>query len=464
MSATSTTVLASKALTKTSDYLGGKRDQKNKEILESIAQHGLHPDARANRLRSYDPKKCRHLSINLANLPDNVDEEEIEVTCKNLIFSETEGAWHVVLERSYSDDFDLIESEERLSQSVLFVLKAPNKGNKYTPKDKILTRNFTSETACYPMHSFELETHMHFVSDKDILAIIVPVERQAMVKNIFPKIEIIPVSNIKKTAIFPRAKKISSDDRDVLRGPDFVEGLAKLIKSKKLRHFACHATRLFTCADMTVLNKDRLSLKEMLESYEAQDINHALRKAASNGKYWDARYLLDLGANVNAQGATTGKTALHQAVISNHQLMVSLLLDKKADKNIKDNSEHDAAHYLKSTTNTKLISLKEAYENLAKNKKERMENFRQKLFGSSVFGISDLKKIALEPQFNLQKIHQFEAETPSLFEGTLTENKTQVENKTSTEAKSSVENKAPAENKNATPKITHSTSRTKIGP
>ena len=59
------------------------------------------------------------------------------------------------------------------------------------------------------------------------------------------------------------------------------------------------------------------------------------------------KYLLDKGANINAQKKRDGATALIYASMYNYPAMAKLLIDRGASVNVKDSKGHTALYYAK---------------------------------------------------------------------------------------------------------------------
>ena len=83
------------------------------------------------------------------------------------------------------------------------------------------------------------------------------------------------------------------------------------------------------------------------EKISAMDISLAFRRAAACGHLDDLKRLLLLGAQINAQGAGSGKTALHQAVLGNHFDVFVFLMSAEANISIKDQHQKTPINYLK---------------------------------------------------------------------------------------------------------------------
>ena len=83
------------------------------------------------------------------------------------------------------------------------------------------------------------------------------------------------------------------------------------------------------------------------EKTSMMDKNIAFRRAAALGHLDNLKKLLQWGAQINAQGADSGKTALHQAVMSQHLDVVMFLLHAGANALIKDQRQKTAINYLK---------------------------------------------------------------------------------------------------------------------
>jgi hypothetical protein len=83
------------------------------------------------------------------------------------------------------------------------------------------------------------------------------------------------------------------------------------------------------------------------EKISAMDHSLAFRRAAACGHLDDLKQLLLLGAQINAPGAGSGKTALHQAVLGNHFDVFVFLMSAGANMSIKDQYQKTAINYLK---------------------------------------------------------------------------------------------------------------------
>ena len=95
-------------------------------------------------------------------------------------------------------------------------------------------------------------------------------------------------------------------------------------------------------ADLKNTSKLQL-LQSLLARYNVSGKPHptkevALRRAACNGNIEDVVVLLDYGVLINSQddNPKSRKTALHWAIINNHQEIAVLLISKHADTTIKD--------------------------------------------------------------------------------------------------------------------------------
>ncbi len=87
----------------------------------------------------------------------------------------------------------------------------------------------------------------------------------------------------------------------------------------------------------------------LLDYYKVKSLDHAFRAAAANGKLRDIISLINQGANINSQGETSGKTALHMAYerIDREGVkeVINFLLQLPACRqDIKDNSGKCAIH------------------------------------------------------------------------------------------------------------------------
>ncbi|CAF3311875.1 unnamed protein product [Rotaria socialis] len=110
---------------------------------------------------------------------------------------------------------------------------------------------------------------------------------------------------------------------------------------------------------------------EILSKYDVSDVDVALRQAVFKERIFDVEVLLELGANVNAPGPSSGKTALHWAVISKDKHLVSRLLEKGGDITIEDHEQKSSLDYAK-TNGIDLISLLDEMKN------EKTENSSNK--------------------------------------------------------------------------------------
>ena len=91
------------------------------------------------------------------------------------------------------------------------------------------------------------------------------------------------------------------------------------------------------------------------------DVNLAFRQAAAVGDIEAVRRALsppiDKRFNINQAGPSTGKTALHQAVIRGHQAIVSLLLNRPDIKDTPDNSGKKASEYAYDMKKRQMLTL-----------------------------------------------------------------------------------------------------------
>lgn len=83
------------------------------------------------------------------------------------------------------------------------------------------------------------------------------------------------------------------------------------------------------------------------EKLSVIDNSLAFRRAAACGHLDNLKRLLQLGVQINAQGAGSGKTALHQAALGNHFEVFLFLLCAGASMSIKDQHQKTAMDYLK---------------------------------------------------------------------------------------------------------------------
>ncbi len=91
-------------------------------------------------------------------------------------------------------------------------------------------------------------------------------------------------------------------------------------------------------------------LKAMLKTYKAgSNIDLALRRAAHRGGLEDVKYLTKY-ADINGQGATSKKTALHLACEKSHTEVVKWLLECGADNTIKDKDDKTPIAYIESAS------------------------------------------------------------------------------------------------------------------
>ncbi|GFS44601.1 ankyrin-3 [Nephila pilipes] len=131
------------------------------------------------------------------------------------------------------------------------------------------------------------------------------------------------------------------------------EGKTALHLSSSKKHFKIVELLLKNKADIQAADKAGITplhimignrMTELLTAGKI-DINFLkydespfLRLSASNGDLGFTKYCLEKGICVNAKCIYTGLTALHLAVIGNHEEVVNFLLDNKADINAEDNN------------------------------------------------------------------------------------------------------------------------------
>ena len=109
-------------------------------------------------------------------------------------------------------------------------------------------------------------------------------------------------------------------------------------------------------------NEEKTSSKDKISPKEQEALNEALIEAAMQGDAKKVETLLDQGAEINCQ--PRGITPLHWAAYYDHVKVVKLLLKRKADATIKDQSGNTALHFVfdgfkringYNTTKTKVI-------------------------------------------------------------------------------------------------------------
>lgn len=368
-----------------SSLIETKLKEKNQAILTSIAENGLHASATSERLRSYEPEACNALSINIVDLTQGrrrdyqpvvnstANEEDINVVLSNLIYSTTQGAWPIVVERSFDcPTTGYFELEERLANSLLIILKPPI-GDRYEKHDTVVSANFDSSHPEFlfsnvskfftneGLFSFELGTQHKFTAENDIIAIICPKKMEEQLKIHFKKVLIVPVQNrlqSVKVIVDPKAKSERTKTYQ-LNGPDYEGGLRRLMTQNGLKRFSCHATRLLTRMDFLKLHKNTLDRKEVLASYNTTDIDHAFRKAAALGHVAEMELLLEYGAKLDVQAPKSRKTALHYAIKYNQTLSIAFLLERGASKSLKDEEDKLDAEMMAQRKSIKLCSLSE---------------------------------------------------------------------------------------------------------
>lgn len=86
-----------------------------------------------------------------------------------------------------------------------------------------------------------------------------------------------------------------------------------------------------------------------------------LRYAAYHGHLNDINFILRISrwfkVDINAQGPSTLKTALHQCVERGHDVCARALLGENARKDLPDSSNKTAQYYIENSTNPKIREL-----------------------------------------------------------------------------------------------------------
>lgn len=162
--------------------------------------------------------------------------------------------------------------------------------------------------------------------------------------------ERLAVSNLRTFSTIAHGQAVMAlkADRDIARGEQlgFSYGLDYWMVKKRVPAYFDRSGTVIPASEYLP------SLAGICEKYRTTsegtlpDMNAALRRAASRGEIMDVIHLLEYGADIDGQGAGTGKTALHQAVIGGHFNVAKLLMDRYADNRIRDTLGKIAADYL----------------------------------------------------------------------------------------------------------------------
>lgn len=102
------------------------------------------------------------------------------------------------------------------------------------------------------------------------------------------------------------------------------------VKGNTPLHIACEMNSF--CVKTISECSTRLHIQSLLDNRNYNGLS-CLHLAVKNRHHELVKYLIQLGANINAQEASSGRTALHLAVEEQDAVMVSLLLGCRADPN-----------------------------------------------------------------------------------------------------------------------------------
>lgn len=255
----------------------------NDECVTSISQTNLEQD---------------NLCVNYVNLND-LDQAAIERTIKDLTYEEFCGIFGISLERQWSfqdkrlsssndqSPIFLNEVQQRLLNSLVFVLKAPSKKEKIKhelrdPNDSN-TVDFKAGTVVsryrhddgvsgdrakgrrvdtflpfrvQDLSIIELKTS-HTFHSKDMLAVFAPKQLEKLVKQCLPNIEVIPVDS-KNQTLYKLPEMLSFMHNEHLsqpvstQVPDYEAALIHWQKRTKTKEFSTHCVRLATPYDFDI--------------------------------------------------------------------------------------------------------------------------------------------------------------------------------------------------------------------
>ncbi|CAF1411630.1 unnamed protein product [Adineta steineri] len=93
--------------------------------------------------------------------------------------------------------------------------------------------------------------------------------------------------------------------------------------------------------------EDARNHTDTLKKYKVSNLGVGLRNAIYEGNIIDVKVLLEAGADINEQDVDSKKTALHWAVIKKHKDIISYLLEKSANTQIKDKDNRSSVDYAK---------------------------------------------------------------------------------------------------------------------
>lgn len=107
-------------------------------------------------------------------------------------------------------------------------------------------------------------------------------------------------------------------------------------------------------------------LYKLSDNFTSQELEKGLRMAAANNKPNDIKFFSRMGANIDAQDATSSsfKTALHHAIIKQFIPCIHALLELGARYNINDASGKTALDYANESNSSEIknIFFEESYE------------------------------------------------------------------------------------------------------
>ncbi|CAF3364109.1 unnamed protein product, partial [Rotaria sp. Silwood2] len=118
--------------------------------------------------------------------------------------------------------------------------------------------------------------------------------------------------------------------------------------------------------------KNVISQLDLFKKYQVSDLETALQAAVSHGNIYDVEVLLDLGANINTRFSSSEETPIQCTVIANDKNLVSHLLERGADIEIKDKKQMNAIDYAKQHGDD-LVSYKKQIENRKKGISKQVE-------------------------------------------------------------------------------------------
>ncbi|CAF1287493.1 unnamed protein product [Rotaria sp. Silwood1] len=156
--------------------------------------------------------------------------------------------------------------------------------------------------------------------------------------------------------------------------------------------------------------EDTRNYSDVLKKYKVSNLGAALRKSVFEEEMTDIKILLEASADINEQDDESKKTALHCAVERENKYIISYLLEKGANIEIKDKNKLSPVDYAHKYG----IDLNSLLYNIQNNKKDNLNKFENKLFAMQKINnfLTNLGSLDMNWFVERQQINNFD---PILF-------------------------------------------------